>query len=106
MTRKRFVKLLMSKGYSRNVAMDKAFIVHLMRKSYSQSYKEMSLKISLNVVFENMAKAIVRVGEAFQKLSEAFKNIPFIPQNLIDEGVISNEYPYLEFNPVCEVDQE
>lgn len=66
MTRKRFVKLLMAKGFSRNRANELAEAARLSGRSYAEVYKVGP--IAVEVLINNLAKSL---GPAIRAMSES-----------------------------------
>ena len=63
MTRKRFIKLLMSRGLQRNEAQKKAEEYNSKNVSYSDAYMHFCVSVS----FANLAKSFNNVGECIRK---------------------------------------
>lgn len=76
MTRKRFVKLMMSRGYSRNEAKEVALSVMQSGKSYAEVYLNISslyeLPESMTVLSERINMAVNVICEGMRKLANAF----------------------------------
>lgn len=68
MTRKRFVKLLMAKGYDRNWANDMAMVVQEKGYSYEKAYR---MATGIPDFVGNLAPAIVNLAETVSKLATA-----------------------------------
>lgn len=80
MTRKRFIKLLMSKGVQRNKAQEIAALYNSRNIPYAKAYKIYLLSNSakkafeaLGLHFKEFAKAIQQVKENFTELAEKLK---------------------------------
>lgn len=78
MTRKRFIKLLMSRGVQRNEAQKKAEKYNSKNISYSEAYMHFCVSAS----FANLGKSFNKFGEAIKqataglaKLAEALQKI-------------------------------
>lgn len=72
MTRKRFIKLLMSKGYSRNDAAEMAAEVPGSGQSYLEAYIRADIYNRLVNVLPGMGEAVQRATEALAKIVQAF----------------------------------
>lgn len=77
MTQKRFKKLMMSKGYSRNAVNDIAKNVRECGVSYSEVYTMSDIKIpavvdAIRCVVEQMQNIVVAVGVAMRAFVETF----------------------------------
>ncbi len=70
MTRKRFVKLLMAQGYSRNDAREVAMSVIARKKSYADAYREIE-EVS-TFFLPSLADTLERTVAAFSRLANAF----------------------------------
>ena len=68
MTRKRFVKLLMAKGYDRNWANDMAMVAQKKGYSYEKAYR---MATGIQDLVDNTAQAIVNLSETVSKLATA-----------------------------------
>ena len=68
MTRKRFVKLLMAKGYDRNWANDMAMVAQKKGYSYEKAYR---MATGIPDLADNLAPAIVNLSETVWKWSTA-----------------------------------
>lgn len=64
MTKKRFIKLLMSHGESIHRARAIAFLYNSNNIPYKKAYNEYLIKYKLKNAFSQLGKAIARVGEA------------------------------------------
>ena len=69
MTRKRFVKLLMDKGYDRNLANDMAMVVREKDYSYEKAY---CVATGIPDLVDNLAPAIVNLVKTVSKMATAF----------------------------------
>lgn len=68
MTRKRFVKLLMAKGYGRNGANDMAALAQAKGYSYEKAYR---LATAIPNLVDSLAPAIVNLTESIKKMTTA-----------------------------------
>lgn len=68
MTRKRFVKLLMAKGYDRNLANCMAMVVQKNGYSYEKAY---CVETCIPDLVDNLAPAIVNLAETVSKMATA-----------------------------------
>ena len=68
MTRKRFVKLLMAKGYDRNWAKDMAMVAQKNGYSYEKAYR---MAAGIPDLVDNLTPAIVNLVETVSKLATA-----------------------------------
>lgn len=68
MTRKRFVKLLMAKGYDRNRANDMAMVAQKKGYRYEKAYR---MATGIPDFVGNLAPAIVNLAETVSKLATA-----------------------------------
>lgn len=68
MTRKRFVKLLMAKGYDRNWANDMAMVAQKKGYRYEKAYR---MATGIPDLVDNLAPAIVNLAETVSKLATA-----------------------------------
>ena len=73
MTRKRFVKLLMSKGYDRNEAQELARVSILLGKSYEDAYNEYGYHWASfkNIDMEAVYAAMSQVAETAKRICNA-----------------------------------
>lgn len=81
MTRKRFVKLLMAKGYSRNEANRAAEFAYMLKPSYKAAYIELNTGVldlsridtkTLHEAMERVIDSVLRIAEAFVAGMRAF----------------------------------
>lgn len=72
MTRKRFIKLLMSKGYSRNDAAEMAAEVPGSGQSYIEAYIRADIYNRLVNNFSGIGEAAQRMSVALAKIVQAF----------------------------------
>lgn len=68
MTRKRFVKLLMAKGFDRNCAKDMAMVAQKKGYSYEKAYR---MATGIPDLVDNLTPAIVNLAETVSKLATA-----------------------------------
>lgn len=68
MTRKRFVKLLMAKGFDRNLAKDMAMVAQKKGYSYEKAYR---MATGIPDLVDNLTPAIVNLAETMSKLATA-----------------------------------
>lgn len=68
MTRKRFVKLLMAKGYDRNLANDMAMVAQKKGYRYEKAY---CVATGIPDLVDNLAPAIVNLVKTVSKLATA-----------------------------------
>lgn len=73
MTRKRFIKLLMSKGYSRNMAQSKALLSWGTGKPYKESFEAIEGKKICIDTFKGVTDVLEFVGKVSEALSEGLK---------------------------------
>ncbi len=73
MTRKRFIKLLMSWGESKRRAQTIAYLYHLRGEPYKSAYADYVLKKSLRVCCERLGNAFRKHGLAINGLTAAVK---------------------------------
>lgn len=85
MTRKRFIKLLMSNGEQRNKAQAIAMLYNVSKISYKRAYSDYLLK-------SGVKKSFVRLGEACRKASESLCGLVRSFDALKQILVISNEH--------------
>lgn len=71
MTRKRFVKLLMSRGYSRNEANSKAQAAVSAGVTYEQAYFAVRVEAGDKEALEAVQAACERIVEAVRSITEA-----------------------------------
>lgn len=83
MTRKRFIKLLMSHGETPHSARTIAFLYHSKNMSYKNAYSDYLLKTSIKRSFKRISKAVVECGRdlaivatALNKLAFSMKEMP------------------------------
>lgn len=69
MTRKRFIKLLMSHGEQKHKARAIAFLYHSCGTPYREAYSDYLIKIGINKAFSRLAKAAAELGTSIQKIS-------------------------------------
>ena len=74
MTRKRFIKLLMSLGQRRNKAQAIAFYYNARNIPYAQAYTEWLLE-GMKSAFRNLSTTAERMSSAFSELICAMKNM-------------------------------
>lgn len=75
MTRKRFIKLLMSRGYSRNETINRADLSLTIWSSYSELWKWMQLEIALRPItnaFIRLGRGAKRVEQRLRRLNERY----------------------------------
>ena len=73
MTRKRFVKLLMAKGYSRNSANGVAEAVRANGKTYVEAYKAVKATVDITqIISETVVKLYESIGRIARALSAGF----------------------------------
>ena len=73
MTRKRFVKLLMSIGYDRNTANLIAWGERLRRSPYEKVWREYKYRYSVKLAFEKLGSGLDKVGVAATRFVEQLK---------------------------------
>ena len=71
MTRKRFIKLLMSQGVSRNNAVTIAYCWNLRGVPYERAYRNFLLNHSVKKAFSRLGEAICKVGVSQKELSKS-----------------------------------
>ena len=69
MTRKRYVKLLMSMGYSRNTANAMAQKVQVMGKTYQKTYDGV---VALQELYEALIGTVEPIVDGFKRMARAF----------------------------------
>lgn len=77
MTKKRFIKLLMSQGASRNEARMLAYWYNLRGISYADAYSKERLRHSIHIsaMIDAFKNGILQVAEAARLMGEALKKI-------------------------------
>ena len=90
MTRKRFIKLLMSRGEQRDQARAIAFLYNVSGTPYKKAYSDYLLKTSLKRVAKNLSRAFGLVGKNIQSFVQAF--------NILDEALMCKTVQNLEGN--------
>lgn len=75
MTRKRFIKLLMSHGESKRQAQAIAYLYNLRGKSYKSAYADYVLKRSIRLAGECLAEAFAKFGLAIKDLMPAVERL-------------------------------
>jgi len=73
MTRKCFVKLLMSNGYSKNEAMSMAIAVQKRKTSYSEEYPRLVLRKSIIESVASFTHALQETSRQFSILGQKLK---------------------------------
>ena len=80
MTKKRFIKLLMSHGEQIHRARAIAFLYNSRNIPYKKAYSDYLIKVRTRRAFSQLAKAVAKVGESIramtvslEKLTEAMK---------------------------------
>lgn len=71
MTRKRFIKLLMSHGETPKSARTIAFLYNSRKIPYKKAYSDYLLKTSFKRAMSRMASSAVKVTKSFPKLAAA-----------------------------------
>ncbi len=74
MSRKRFIKLLMSYGYSRNMAVQIAENVQRKKLSYADAINLFRLSIKISCYFKYLKKGLTEVAKNITKVWEGIKN--------------------------------
>lgn len=74
MTRKRFIKLLMSYGYSRNMAVQIAENVQRTKLSYADAIKLFRTRIKISWLFKDLRDGLMEVAKNIKKLGERIRN--------------------------------
>ena len=69
MTRKRFIKLLMSHGEQIHRAKAIAFLYNSRGIPYKKAYSDYLIKIGINKAFSRMAKAAAKAGESIKTIT-------------------------------------
>ena len=72
MSRKRFIKLLMSKGESLHSARAIAFLYNSSKKPYKKAYQEYLLRHSTQKAFESFSRSMRSFGDSIAVVSENF----------------------------------
>lgn len=75
MTRKRFIKLLMSRGEPRNRARAIAFLVNANGKPYKKAYATYLLKTSFARATTTLAKTLYDFGNSVAECSQSIKKL-------------------------------
>lgn len=75
MTRKRFIKLLMSKGEPRNRARVIAFLYNVSGTPYKKAYSDYLLKTSLTRAAKAATRAFALFGCEIRAVTQAFKRL-------------------------------
>lgn len=75
MTRKRFIKLLMSRGVPRNRARAIAFLYNASGTPYKKAYSNYLLKTSFKSAISNLTKAIVTFSDKLNKTTKSFNKL-------------------------------
>lgn len=75
MTRKRFVKLLMSQGITRNEAQTFANRYIAQKLSYAQAYRNFLLKQSVIFNFRLLGETFQATTDSFRTLTNAFEKL-------------------------------
>lgn len=74
MTRKRFIKLLMSHGKQRNEAQAMAFYYNLRNTPYAKAYSDFLTKHSLSLAFRRFGECANKAGISLSLLNRSFNN--------------------------------
>lgn len=74
MTRKRFIKLLMSYGYQRNDAHYIAAKVQKDKRTYAEAFKWYYTPIRISCCIDAMTTSLKRMAKAMQKWARTIKN--------------------------------
>ncbi len=77
MTRKRFIKLLMSHGETLHSAKTIAYLYRSRDMSYKNAYSDYLSKTSIKRSFERLSKAAVKCGKALTSVVTAFNKLAF-----------------------------
>jgi hypothetical protein len=77
MTRKRFIKLLMSQGESRNSAIAIAFLYNATNTPYKKAYLDYLIKTRLLRSSIDLSLAFQRCGSSLQSVAQAFNRLAF-----------------------------
>lgn len=77
MTRKRFIKLLMSHGETLYSARAIAFMCNASNVPYKEAYSEYLLKTSFKRMSRNLSLTLQGLGSSLQFVTEAFNRLAF-----------------------------
>lgn len=81
MTKKRFIKLLMSTGVQKTEARKIASSYNSRKIPYSEAFSDYLIKEKLVKSFSKLGKAAVKFGEDLNKLTESFKKFAEVVKN-------------------------
>lgn len=81
MTKKRFIKLLMSKGESRNKARQIARAFNYCHKPYKKAYSQYLFEVSLKKSFGRLGDAARKAAESISKCAQSFKKFTEVIKN-------------------------
>lgn len=77
MTRKRFIKLLMSHGETLYSARTIAFLYRSRNMSYKSAYSDYLLKTSIKRSFKRLSRAAVECGKSIVSVAKVFNKLAF-----------------------------
>ncbi|MBO5969007.1 MAG: hypothetical protein J6S14_10985 [Clostridia bacterium] len=75
MTRKRFIKLLMSHGETPRSARAIAFLYNVSGTPYKKAYSDYCVKTSMQRAFASLGKAALKCGESISKVAQSLKKL-------------------------------
>lgn len=75
MTKKRFIKLLMSNGVQRNGAYELAVLYNIKGYSYKRAFRNFRIILRLKRSFVMLADSAKRATRAFDEMTSAMKGI-------------------------------
>ena len=88
MTKKRFIKLLMSHGESIHSARVIAFLYNANNIPYKKAYYEYLIRCGLKNAFSQLTKTMVKLGESFKTIGKSLEKLTEVMNNTSEKSTV------------------
>lgn len=71
MTRKRFIKLLMSRGEQKRTAQATAYLYNARKVPYAKAYSDYRIRVQITKAFRRLGEVVARAGQSILETARA-----------------------------------